>query len=76
MSIVRIMLCAAMLGFLAVPSAFADKPFDRGDTPGLGWGKGGSHSVPAPAPIAGAGIAWLGVAGGAYLYRRFRRGRG
>lgn len=53
---------AAMLVLaLSVSPAFAAQPADRGSTPGLGWGAGGSKG--APFPIAGAGLPALALAG-------------
>jgi hypothetical protein len=35
---------------------------------------GGDGTISTPAPIAGAGLAWMGIAGvGGYLIYRFRR---
>ena len=53
-----------------VTPAFADKPADRTDKPGLGWGSGGSKG--APGPIAGAGLPFLALAGAYALVRRRR----
>jgi hypothetical protein len=58
---------ALAVALFAVPAAMANQPADRGDTPGLGWGPGGSHGgtmVGAPGPVAGIGLPILAVAGG------------
>ena len=47
-------------------------PLDRGDTPGLGFGQGGSKAVPGP--IAGVGIPAV-LAYGAYVWYRRRAKR-
>lgn len=53
----------------------AGPPADRGDTPGLGWGPGGNHSVVgAPGPVAGIGLPILAVAGG-FIWIRSRKRR-
>jgi hypothetical protein len=57
----------------AVTPAFAGQPDDRGSTPGLGWGAGGSNKG-VPGPIAGAGLPFL-VLAGAYVLVRRRRNR-
>jgi hypothetical protein len=59
---------------LAGSAALADKPGDRGDTPGLGFGQGGNHqtSVGVPGPVAGVGLLPLAAVG---LYVWLRRGR-
>lgn len=61
-------LCAAV----ATPASAAQPP-DRGPTPGLGWGKGGSRGLPGP--IAGAGLPFLLAAGAFGAYRLARRRR-
>ena len=57
--------------------AMADKPSDRGSTPGLGWGAGGKANA-VPGPVAGLGIPVLLAAGG-YIWfvarRRAKRDR-
>lgn len=55
--------------------AMAGPPDDRGDTPGLGWGPGGSRPVVgAPGPVAGIGLPLLAVAGGlVWIKSRKRR---
>jgi hypothetical protein len=61
----------------AVPMAMASQPADRGDTPGLGWGPGGSHGgtmVGAPGPVAGIGLPILAVAGG-FIWIKSRKRR-
>jgi hypothetical protein len=60
------------LGILTASSSFAAQPSDRGNTPGLGWGKGGRNVVGVPGPIAGVGLP-LAVAAGLYIWRRSRR---
>lgn len=58
----------------AIPAAMAAQPPDRGDTPGLGWGQGGSHSVGVPGPVAGVGLPILAAAGGlVWILARKRR---
>lgn len=71
-----LLLCAGVFLTLAAPSAWADKPADRGDTPGLGWGPGGSQDSRAvPGPVAGVGVPALLAAGGLlWLVRRKRQG--
>ena len=56
---------ALSIALVATPAVLAAKPPDRGDTPGLGWGKGGSQ-VGAPGPVAGIGLPLLAVAGGLF----------
>jgi len=67
------LLAAATLGLLIAAPAFAQPP-DRGSTPGLGWGAGGSKG--APGPLAGAGLPFLVIAGVAGAWRLVRRHRG
>lgn len=58
---------ALALALAAGPVAVAGPPPDRGDTPGLGWGPGGSGGssvMGAPGPVAGIGLPILAVAGG------------
>ncbi|MBW4656723.1 MAG: hypothetical protein KME20_27310 [Kaiparowitsia implicata GSE-PSE-MK54-09C] len=58
---------ALALALAVGPVAMASPPADRGDTPGLGWGRGGSGGnavVGAPGPVAGIGLPILAVAGG------------
>jgi len=62
---------------LAIPamtiSVTAAQPPDRGDTPGLGWGPGGSKkAIGAPAPVAGLGLPII-VAVGGFLWIRRKR---
>lgn len=73
MSPIRAIFCIAVVSFLAASPALA-KPPDRGPTPGLGYGKGGSRNYAVPAPVAGVGLPVL-VAAGGYLWivRRNRR---
>jgi hypothetical protein len=61
------------LCIISVAPAFADKPADRGSTPGLGWGAGGSKG--APGPLAGAGLPFLIAVGAVGAYRLIRRRR-
>jgi hypothetical protein len=62
---------------LAVAPALAGKPEDRGPTPGLGWGEGGSKSFAVPSPVAGVGLPVLiGVGGYIWLIERKRRRKG
>jgi hypothetical protein len=68
---------ALAVALSAVPVVMADQPADRGDTPGLGWGPGGSHGgtmVGAPGPVAGIGLPILAVAGG-FLWIKSRKRR-
>lgn len=60
----------------AAPAALAAQPADRGTTPGLGYGKGGSRpTVGVPGPVAGVGLPILAVAGGiVWVLARKRRG--
>ncbi|MET3900464.1 hypothetical protein ABIB57_004430 [Devosia sp. UYZn731] len=61
----------------AVPVVMASQPADRGDTPGLGWGSGGSKGgtmVGAPGPVAGIGLPVLAVAGG-FVWIKSRKRR-
>jgi hypothetical protein len=67
----RTVIAAAVLSVLSAAPVMAQPP-DRGDTPGLGWGSGGSKG--APGPIAGAGLPVLLVAG-ALAYARHRRSK-
>lgn len=74
MSSLKNLATAAAFVLAAIPSAMADQPPDRGDTPGLGWGRGGSHSVGVPGPAAGVGLPILAVAGGlVWILSRKRR---
>jgi len=57
----------------AVPVVMAVQPADRGNTPGLGWGPGGSM-VGAPGPVAGIGLPILAVAGG-FIWIKSRKRR-
>ncbi len=41
--------------------------------PAIAQGLRGGGPKPAPGPIAGAGIGYLALAGGYYLYRRWRK---
>jgi len=60
---------------LAASPVFAAQPEDRGPTPGLGWGPGGSKGVAAPGPVAGVGLPAIALVGG-YLWLARRRQRG
>ena len=62
---------AAALCVLAAAPASA-KQQDRGPTPGLGWGPGGSKG--GPVALAGAGLPALLLVG-MYALVRSRRGR-
>lgn len=69
---------AALIGLMTFAPTFANaaQPDDRGPTPGLGWGPGGSKGgtmVGAPGPIAGIGLPVLAVAGGLIWIKRRRR---
>lgn len=68
MSLSKILIVAALCALPAIPASA--KPADRGPTPGLGWGPGGSRG--APVPLAGAGLPILVVAG-VYALMRHRR---
>ena len=60
------------LSLLAFSIAGAQQPLDRGNTPGLGWGEGGSGGGYAvPGPVAGVGLPVL-IAAGGYLWLRRR----
>ena len=74
MSVLRTLVCAALLSLAASP-ALAEQPSDRGPTPGLGWGPGGSTGFGAPGPVAGVGLPALVVAGG-YVWFVWRKRRG
>ena len=67
MSKLRKVCTAAGLAVLVASPVWA-----LGSNPGHGGGNGGG-TIATPAPIAGAGIVWLGIAGGAYVIRRMRR---
>jgi hypothetical protein len=56
---------AALLGSQAIAAPPADR---NPDSPGLGWAYGRG----VPGPTGGAGIAFVLLAGGYALYRRFR----
>lgn len=68
----RVLLAAAAMSVIGA-GPLAAQPPDRGDTPGLGWGAGGSQG--APGPVAGAGLSFLLVAGAVGAYRRLRQRR-
>lgn len=70
-------LASAVLIIISVSPAFAEKPGDRGPTPGLGWGPHGPHKpmVGAPGPIAGVGVPILAAAGALVWIRRERRNK-
>jgi hypothetical protein len=68
MSLHKILIVAALCALPALPASA--KPEDRGPTPGLGWGPGGSRG--APVPLAGAGLPVL-VLAGVYALMRHRR---
>lgn len=72
MRALRKLAMALSIALVATPVAMADKPADRGDTPGLGWGKGGSQ-LGAPGPIAGIGLPLLAVAGGMFWIKSRKR---
>ena len=69
MNMIKGMFLGLALSVVAGSAALADKPADRGDTPGLGWGQGGSKAVPEP--VAGVGIPVV-LAYGAYVWFRRR----
>jgi hypothetical protein len=66
------MLAATALCVLSAAPVFA-QPADRGDTPGLGYGAGGSKGRGAPGPLAGVGLSFLVIVGAAGAYRLIRR---
>ena len=73
MNTLKALFLGLALGVVAGSAALAQSgpPADRGDTPGQGFGQGGSKAVPGP--IAGVGLAgWLGVAGYYWIVRRRR----
>lgn len=68
---------ALVVTLCATPVVIASQPADRGDTPGLGWGPGGSKGgtmVGAPGPVAGIGLPILAVAGG-FIWIKSRKRR-
>jgi hypothetical protein len=71
-SFMKPLLCAGAFCLLTFATAGA-KPADRGPTPGLGWGPGGSKGggYAVPGPVAGVGLPIL-VAAGGYLWVRRR----
>ena len=77
MSPMKLLLGTAALSVFSLSAVVMAQPPDRGDTPGLGWGQGGSHgsnNLAVPGPVAGAGLPILVVAGGyVWLRRRIRR---
>jgi hypothetical protein len=80
MSNMKLLLSAAAIGLVSLsPLRAVQQPPDRGDTPGLGWGNGGSNgsqSLAVPGPVAGVGLPILVVAGGyVWVRRRIRRGK-
>lgn len=76
----KVLLALGVAGVVLGGPAIAGRVLDRGDTPGQGWGRGGSggglSSHSAPAPVAGVGLPLLAAAGG-YLWvvRRNRRAK-
>ena len=65
---------ALTLVLAAVPAAMAAQPAERGNTPSLGYGKGGRPTVGVPGPVAGVGVPILAVAGGlAWVWAHKRR---
>ncbi|MFU0506690.1 hypothetical protein [Pseudaminobacter sp. NGMCC 1.201702] len=50
----KLLLCASAVCLFSLSSISAAKPPDRGNTPGLGWGKGGSISLSVNAGGVGA----------------------
>lgn len=66
------LLAATALCIVSASPALAQPP-DRGTTPGLGWGAGGSKG--APGPLAGAGLPFLLIVGAAGAYKLIRRKR-
>jgi hypothetical protein len=69
------LLAAAALCVVGGAPAFAQQPPDRGDTPGLGYGAGGSQGRGAPGPLAGVGLPFLIIIGAAGAYKLIRRRR-
>ncbi|NGN42618.1 hypothetical protein G6N74_16235 [Mesorhizobium sp. CGMCC 1.15528] len=63
MSGFRSVLFAAVLGLMTVAPALAEQPPDRGPTPGLGWGPGGSKGYAVPGPLAGVGLPIVAAVG-------------
>ena len=63
---------ALTLAIAAAPAAMAGS-FDKGPTPGNGWGKGGRPVVGAPGPVAGIGLPILAVAGGVFWVKSRKR---
>ncbi len=72
---VKLLVCTGALCLLALSSAGAAQPPDRGDTPGLGWGQGGSKAYAVPGSVAGVGLPVV-IAAGGYLWIRRRRSQG
>jgi hypothetical protein len=71
-SFVMPLLCAGAFCLLTLSTAGAQQPPDRGPTPGLGWGPGGSKGgggYAVPGPVAGVGLPVL-IAAGGYLWLR------
>ncbi len=76
MSGTRSLLCAAAFCLMAAAPAFAAQPPDRGPTPGLGWGPGGSKGYAVPGPLAGVGLPVVAALGGlVWLRKRNRKNR-
>ncbi len=69
----KILLAAALVLVLAASPSFAGGGNHQGgNNQGGNNNNQGSNGQGAPGPIAGAGLGYLGLAGGYYLYRRWR----
>lgn len=68
-------LLAFVVSLIAAGPAIAQRPADRGPTPGLGWGPGGSKGISVPGPVAGVGLPVLAFAGGYIWLARRRRSK-
>jgi hypothetical protein len=67
------LLAAAAVAAAISSHALADPPDDRNpNNPGLGWAYG-QDSKGVPGPVAGVGIAYLLLAGGYGVFRRYRK---
>jgi len=66
----KILLAAALLLVLAASPGFAGHGQGGNNQ---GGNHQGGHGNGVPGPIAGAGLGYLALAGGYYLYRRWRK---
>ncbi|RJG43048.1 hypothetical protein [Mesorhizobium sp. DCY119] len=73
MSGFRSFLFVAILGLMTAAPALAEQPPDRGPTPGLGWGPGGSKGYAVPGPLAGVGLPIVVAVGGLVWLRKRNR---